>query len=40
LKACRGESGFFNPMQANECLNEIQKKEDPKAYQPDMEIAL
>jgi hypothetical protein len=25
LKACKGESGFFNPMKAFDCLNDIVK---------------
>lgn len=37
LKACKGESGFFNPMKAFDCLNDIVKKEDPKAYQPEVD---
>lgn len=40
LKACKGESGFFNPLKAFDCLNDIQKKEDPKAYEPDMEVQM
>ena len=26
LKACKGDAGFFNPQQAFECLNDIQKE--------------
>lgn len=26
LKACKEESGFFNPQKAFECLNDIQKE--------------
>ena len=37
LKACKGESGFFNPEQAFSKLNEIQKAEDPKAYEPELQ---
>ena len=36
LKACKNEVGFFNPMIAFSALNEIQKMEDPKAYQPEI----
>lgn len=36
LKACKGKDGFFNPMQAFECLNDIQKQEDPCAYEPEV----
>jgi hypothetical protein len=31
------KSGFFNPKEAFNCLNEIQKAEDPKAYQPEIQ---
>jgi hypothetical protein len=34
LKACKGESGFFNPTKAFDCLNDIVKQQDPQAYQP------
>ena len=37
LKACKDESGFYNPMKAFDCLNDIVKKEDPKAYQPEVD---
>ena len=40
LKACKGESGFFNPMKAFDCLNDIVKKEDPRAYQPEVDKIL
>jgi hypothetical protein len=40
LKACKGESGFFNPIKAFDCLNDIVKKEDPKAYQPEVDKML
>ena len=40
LKACKGESGFFNPMKAFDCLNAIQKKEDPKAYESDVLVQM
>ena len=33
LKACKGKEGFFNPMQAFSCLNDLQKSEDPRAYE-------
>ena len=36
LKACKGKEGFFNPAQAFDCLNQIQKKQDPNAYQPEV----
>ena len=36
LKACKGESGFFNPRIACNILNDMQKKEDPKAYEPEI----
>ena len=32
LKACKGDKGVFNPRQAFDCLNEIQKQQDPEAY--------
>ena len=34
LQACKGDSGFFNPLKAFNCLNNIQKEEDPKLYEP------
>jgi len=37
LKACKGESGIFNPLKAFDCLNDIQKKDDPNAYEPEIE---
>jgi hypothetical protein len=36
LNACKDEKGFFNPIKAFNCLNEMQKMEDPKAYQPEI----
>ena len=36
LKACKGKEGFFNPMEAFNCLNNIQKQEDPCAYEPEV----
>ena len=36
LKACKGKEGFFNPTQAFSCLNDLQKREDPRAYEPDV----
>ena len=36
LKACKGMNGFFDPKSAFNCLNEIQIKEDPQAYQPEV----
>ena len=39
LKACKGTKGFFNPQEAFACLNDIQKKEDPKAYENEIEQA-
>ena len=32
LKLCKNDKGFFHPQLAFNCLNEIQKMEDPKAY--------
>ena len=40
LKACKSDSGFFDPMAAFNCLNQIQKAEDPKAYEPELQQAL
>lgn len=37
LKMCKGESGIFNPKMIFNCLNDIQKKDDPKAYVPEIE---
>ena len=37
LKACKGESGFFNPTMAFDCLNDIVRKENPIAYQPEVD---
>lgn len=37
LKACKGMNGFFDPKSAFNCLNEIQMKEDPQAYQPEVQ---
>ena len=36
LKACKGKSGFFNPAQALNRLNDLQKQEDPRAYEPEV----
>ena len=36
LMQCKGESGFFNPAQAFNCLNDIQKEENPNAYEPEV----
>ena len=35
---CKGESGVFNRDMIFNCLNDIQKKEDPKAYIPEIMI--
>lgn len=40
LKACKNETGFLNPQSAFDRLNEIQRHEDPEAYQPELEHAL
>lgn len=37
LKMCKGESGIFNPKMILNCLNDIQKKDDPQAYVPEIE---
>ena len=34
LESCKDELGYFNPLRAFDKMNEIQKMEDPKAYQP------
>lgn len=34
--ACKGQSGFFNPIKAFNCLNTFQKEEDPEAYEPNI----
>ena len=31
--------GFFNPQEAFECLNAMQKADDPKAYESEIEQA-
>lgn len=36
LRACKGESGFFNPTKAFDCLNNIQKEQDPEAYESEV----
>lgn len=36
LKACKGKEGIFNPIQAFSCLNNLQKQEDPRAYEPEV----
>jgi len=36
LKACKGKSGFFNPAQAFNCLNDLQQQADPRAYEPEV----
>lgn len=33
---CKGEFGVFNAGMIFNCLNDIQKEEDPKAYQPEI----
>jgi len=33
---CKGTSGVFNAGMIFNCLNDIQKEEDPKAYQPEI----
>ena len=33
---CKGASGVFNPGMIFNCLNDIQKEEDPKLYQPEI----
>ena len=40
LKACKNGAGLINPQSAFERMNEIQRYEDPEAYQPEMEHAL
>lgn len=36
MNNCTTKSGFFDPTAAFDALNEIQKAEDPKAYEPEL----
>ena len=35
-KCVDGDAGIFNPQKVFEFMNEIQKQEDPKAYEPEI----
>ena len=37
LQNCKHQSGFFNPMAAFDILNDINRKQNPKAYENELE---